>query len=422
MERDGALLPRRSRSAPRSGFVFDAKWRDSNGTQVKKVLGPAWVTVDGKTFTKRHGACPRGYLVPNEAVLRMRELIEERELDLELATPRRGEGGPITFDELADEWLDWGRSIGDWRPSTARNYESMLRTHLRPTFGEHAVASITDRDVRGWWRKLHDPTRTAGRRMSNRNANAIMAGLRAMLNWGIAEKLIRINPALGIKKHREPTGDKLPFFSVEEVWALVRTAEQRHRDMAADPARRERAFASRHDGSIFLVGAFTGLRRSEVLSLRWRHIDFGRRSIYVIENISGGQDARVKDHEGRTVPMTTIVAQRLASIRPDDIAVDALLFPSLPGKKLDPDALSTRYRETRDAAGLPKIRLHDLRHTFGSLAVDGGANLLQIKEWMGHSDIKTTMRYLHTKSRADDADLLDAAFGGLASAALDPAP
>jgi integrase len=53
---------------------------------------------------------------------------------------------------------------------------------------------------------------------------------------------------------------------------------------------------------------------------------------------------------------------------------------------------------------------HDLRHTFGSLAVDGGASIVQVKEWLGHSDIKTTSRYLHTASRTADADLLGAAF------------
>jgi integrase len=59
---------------------------------------------------------------------------------------------------------------------------------------------------------------------------------------------------------------------------------------------------------------------------------------------------------------------------------------------------------------LRPLRFHDLRHTFGSLAVDGGASIIQVQSWLGHADIATTMRYLHSKSREQDAALLGAAF------------
>ena len=57
------------------------------------------------------------------------------------------------------------------------------------------------------------------------------------------------------------------------------------------------------------------------------------------------------------------------------------------------------------AAGLRPLRFHDLRHTFGSLAINR-ASIVQVQAWMGHADVDTTSRYLHHKSRADDADLL----------------
>jgi integrase len=72
--------------------------------------------------------------------------------------------------------------------------------------------------------------------------------------------------------------------------------------------------------------------------------------------------------------------------------------------------LSLRFKAARDKAGLRRLRFHDLRHTFGSLAVDGGASVVQVRAWMGHADIGTTMRYLHSKSRPEDAALLGAAF------------
>jgi integrase len=133
--------------------------------------------------------------------------------------------------------------------------------------------------------------------------------------------------------------------------------------------------------------------------------------MHIVENVSAGQDARVKDSEGRTVPLAPHVSSALRAWRPEPVSDGALVFPgSLPDRKLDGDALSSRFRRTRDAAGLRPLRFHDLRHTFGSLAVDGGASLVQVQAWMGHADIGTTMRYLHSKSRAEDAALLGAAF------------
>ncbi len=68
-----------------------------------------------------------------------------------------------------------------------------------------------------------------------------------------------------------------------------------------------------------------------------------------------------------------------------------------------------RYIDDLDRAGRRFLRFHDLRHTFGSLAINS-ASIVQVQAWMGHADIKTTMRYLHHKSRADDARQLSNAF------------
>ena len=68
-----------------------------------------------------------------------------------------------------------------------------------------------------------------------------------------------------------------------------------------------------------------------------------------------------------------------------------------------------RYKAALREAGLRELRLHDLRHTFGTLAIER-ASILQVKAWMGHSAVQTTMRYLHHKSRRDEAKLLEEAF------------
>jgi integrase len=88
---------------------------------------------------------------------------------------------------------------------------------------------------------------------------------------------------------------------------------------------------------------------------------------------------------------------------------DELVFPSADGGYQDGSRLRRRYKTARKTAGLPELRFHDLRHCFGSLAIDK-ASIVQVQHWMGHADVQTTMRYLHHKSRGDEATLLADAF------------
>lgn len=80
-----------------------------------------------------------------------------------------------------------------------------------------------------------------------------------------------------------------------------------------------------------------------------------------------------------------------------------------------PVGLQTRPARLRDAANLRPLRFHDLRHTFGSLAINK-ASIVQVQHWMGHSRSSTTERYLHYKSRADEAERAPARQGELTSA------
>jgi len=389
---DGILVVKERRS----GTVYYAKWRDSTRTQVMRVLGPAWIERHGVEWRKRRGVCPDGWLVPHAAAARMREVIDAHEVELAEAAADRHAGvadvRKAAFEDVAWAWHAHGEGVVSWKPSTVRDRRSTIRVHLVPAFGSRPVRDLTRDEVRRWWRGLHD-SRRAGGRLSDRNANKLLAELRAILTWAGEDYRLAGNVADGIRKHRELTSERPDFYSVDEVERLVAAA------------------GNERDGLLFRVAAFAGLRRGELVSLRWRHIDLARSLVHVVENVSAGQDARVKDHEGRTVPLAPQLREALRAWRPRGAGEQDLVFPgTLPDRKLDGDALSSRYRSVRDRAGLRPLRFHDLRHTFGSLAVDGGASLVQVQAWMGHADIGTTMRYLHSKSRAEDAELLGAAF------------
>jgi hypothetical protein len=172
-----------------------------------------------------------------------------------------------------------------------------------------------------------------------------------------------------------------------------------------------RSFEDEQDAAIYLTAALSGLRRGELLALRWADIDFEQSSIRVYEGYSANTTGKTKSRKSRTVPMIDKVAERLTQIkqRPYLTAGTHLVFVSRERTNVDGSALRRRYVATLDAADLRRLRFHDLRHTFGSLAINV-APIVQVQAWMGHADIKTTMRYLHHKSPADDARLLSAAF------------
>jgi integrase len=171
------------------------------------------------------------------------------------------------------------------------------------------------------------------------------------------------------------------------------------------------AAATEQDAAICLTAAFTGLRRGELIALRWRDVDFPAARIRVSASYAGGQLTAPKSGKVRSVPLASEVAAVLAQLgqRERWTGGDDVVFPGELGTYLDGSALRRRYLEALERAGLRRLRFHDLRHTFGT-AMIAKADILRVMEWMGHADVQTTRGHLHYRPRPDDARLADEAF------------
>lgn len=374
-----------------------AKWRDPQG-QHEKRLGPAWT---GK------GPPPQGFLRERDA----RAL-----LDAILVDARRGqlrqEHTSITFADVAEEWFERGRFERDWSASTQVDYRSVLDAHLLPEFGPERVEAITAERIEEWRDGLAENDRRA-----RHTVNKIVTQLHGILQHAIDHHGLIANPAAKVKRLRVSSDPaRYDFFSPEEINKLVTTAANGpHRDPSR-PAVSEteqalQAAEDQQDAAIYLTAALSGLRRGELLALRWEDVDFEQFSIRVFEGYSANQVGKTKSRKSRVVPMAKEITDALSHLKTRDewTAKKDLVFVNREGTHVDGSALRRRYLATLDAAGLRRLRFHDLRHTFGSLSINV-ASIVQVQAWMGHADIKTTMRYLHHKSRADDAQLLSAAF------------
>lgn len=228
---------------------------------------------------------------------------------------------------------------------------------------------------------------------------------------------LTVNVASQVRRLRESSDSgRFDFFSPTGGELLAATAVKgAHRDPTrpaiSDIKRVQRAEEDRQDAALYLTAALAGLRRSELFALLWEDVDFEHSSIRVYEGYAAKQTGTPKSRKSRTVPMVDRLASALEELRErvHHTARGDHVFVSRQGTPLDGAALYRRYLATRDAAGLRPLRFHDLRHTFASVAINV-ASITQVQAWMGHTDVKTTMRYLHHKSRAEDARILSAAF------------
>jgi len=180
-----------------------------------------------------------------------------------------------------------------------------------------------------------------------------------------------------------------------------------------DVAALSRSASSQQDSVIYVVAAFTGLRMGELRALEWRDVDFGKRLVHVRHNYVDGVLGDPKSGKVRCVPMTDPVVGALDRLsQRGDFTSDAdFVFCNQVAQHIDNSALRRRFAKALADAGLKRVRFHDLRHTFGTLAVQAFP-LSDVKAFMGHADISTTMIYVHHVPQHDAANRLSRVIAG----------
>jgi integrase len=361
------------------GPQWYAKFRLPDGRQVQRRLGPAW--------TER-GRPPAGYFTKRLAEAWLRSTLDEARRGTLAGMVRTG----ATFADAAAEYLRYIAEDRGRKASTVGDYRSIIDVHLLPAFGAQRIEDITVASVEAFQAQLGKRVHR-GRPITPRTRNKILNVLsgifsRARKVWGLP-----LNPTAELERHPGRNSGDIEVFSPEEVHALLRAAHDER------------------DAAIYATAAFAGLRMGELRALRWRDVDFPRSVIRVRASYAAGELSVPKSGKVRSVPMVDEVAQRFAVLSNRDTFTDDddLVFCEEAGTWLNDDRLRRRYESALRAAGLRRLRFHDLRHTFGSLAITR-ADIVEVQAWMGHADIQTTMRYLHYRDRGQAAERLADAF------------
>ena len=259
---------------------------------------------------------------------------------------------------------------------------SVLKNHILPEFGHCHLDDLTQALIVKFHLSMHE------KGYAPATCNRVVIMLRYMFNlakkWGIAGATA--NPAVGISLLEE-NNKRERYLSSAEVQRLHTALQE------SDNPQLE---------SIVLLLLLTGCRKRELLDAEWDHFDVVRRTWRIPISKSG---------KARHVPLSEDVVTLLAQLPRFEGC--PYVVPN-PKTKLPFNTVYSSWNTARKTAGMPELRMHDLRHSFASFLVNAGRSLYEVQNILGHSQLNTTQRYAHLSQ----ATLLDATNAASSAACL----
>jgi integrase len=280
-----------------------------------------------------------------------------------------------TIKEFAIWFLEASRVSN--KPSSVRSKEIYFRCHIVPRLGSLRLDQVTYREIEDF--KIHLATtvsrgsshaRTPGHLLKPKSVNNILLTLHRMLVLAKKRALIASVPEFEWLRSAPPDFD---FFTVEESERLI-------------------AAGRGECGVMFTLALRTGLRRGELLGLRWQDVDLATGKLVVRQNIVSGVTGTPKSGKAREVPLTKAMVARLKAHRH---LRGPLVFCTASGHPLHPTPTLRELANTCQRAGLRRVGWHVMRHTFASQLAMRNVPLKAIQEMLGHATIQMTMRYAH---------------------------
>ena len=260
------------------------------------------------------------------------------------------------FETVAEEvFRRYGRT---WKPRTLAVNRAYLRNQIMPWFRECSIADVTRRDVQRWFASLHATPAAA-----DRSLPILSVILREAEIYGYRPE--DSNPCTGVRRYRRRGRER--FLTLDET-----------RRLGEALAMQEKA-ASRPATVVRLL-LLTGCRQSEIRTLRWQ--DYREGHLFL--------------SDGKTGPRTVWLSSAARSALDRLPRAGRWIFPASKGAgPMSTETLYRCWRPLRAAAGVPDVRLHDLRHSYASFALRQGETILTIGRLLGHRDPATTLKYTH---------------------------
>jgi integrase len=296
--------------------------------------------------------------------------------------------GKLTVANYLDRWL--ADSVRDTvRQRTYERYESIVRVHIKPALGRLKLKALTPAHARALYRQKLDSG------LAPRTVNYIHTTLHKALSQAVSDGLVQRNTAQ-VKAPR-PEKPEIKPLSQAQARKLVKTAHE----------------TGDRYGALYVVALHTGLREGELLGLQWDDLNLEastptlqvRRTLS--ETRTGHKFELPKSGKGRSIKLSRKAAEALCSHRARQAKEklrlgslwqdNRLVFPTTTGTTMSgTNLLGRHFKPLLKKAGLPVIRLHDLRHTCATILLMAGKHPKYVQELLGHANISITLdNYSH---------------------------
>ncbi len=299
----------------------------------------------------------------------------------------------MTVGEFLEQWLkDYVAS--NTSPRTAERYTQMIRLHLIPNLGNIPLSQLRPDHVQSFYARALDHGRIDGKGgLSNRSVHhlhrVLSEALSHAVKWGLAVRNVcsAVDPPRPEKKETTTLASEDVPRLLEEARALE--------DTSGNPYY-----------MLFLTALHTGMRRGELLGLRWCDVDLDMATISVNRSLQVLRDGGLVVREPKTpkarrlIAMTPSLASELREHQSNQEIVRAaigkrlnaedLVFGQMNGEPLNPNTVSPAFAKVANRAGL-KLRLHDLRHSHATLMLKAGIHPKIVSERLGHATVAFTL-------------------------------
>lgn len=321
---------------------------------------------------------------------------------------------PYSQLTVADYFTQWLIDIQtEVKQNTYRSYYGNMTNHIIPYFQQNKIQlqELTPFDLEDYYKSKLQPNS----KMKSESALSVTTikhhhqNISKALTDAVRKGLILANPAASARtpKAEKFKGEFLNRKQVNELLLLFKG------NVVELPV---------------LLCSVYGLRRSEVLGLKWHNVDFESKSITIAETLQQGThgdytDTPKTDSSYRTLPMTNEVYNSLKTAKNLQNERQKLMGNYYvqsdyvctwqDGNVISPNYLTRTFKSVISKSNLPQIRLHDLRHSAASNLLDMGFSVVQVADWLGHSSSATTLNfYAHAEKRSkmDIANALDNCF------------
>jgi integrase len=332
-----------------------------------------------------------------------------------LAAVGKNEFVPPTRTTVA-EWVR-GRLVawvaaGDIGGNTEQGYCRYIEGDIVPFIGDSLIQSLTPLGVERWHNKLRAKGLSA--RTINSAHKVLAKAMKDAVRFNVIVKNVCSSPAGG-QPAPKVQREEMQILTEAEIADLLAKLEIRHASRRGRPVQLGRSFHTK-----IVIALFTGLRRGELLALRWHNVDLEAGVIRVREALEqtkkyGLRFKSTKTGSGRRdITLPTVAIDALREHRREQLEVrmkmgsgklvgDALVFPALDGGPQRPDNFSGDWLAFRTAAKLPNISLHSLRHVHASMLIASGVDIVEVSRRLGHADPSITLKIYSHLFRSDDS-------------------